>query len=232
MRTPGIVSRIAVVGFALAIGALGISDSAYAARNKLPPESPEGLKLQPKTQVSAVYLRDGADFSGYDKVAILDCYVAFKKDWKRDQNRDRSFSVSDSDITRIKDELAAEFKKVFSAELTKKGQTVVTDAGPGVLILRPAIINLDVTAPDTMDAGMSSTFSASAGQATLFLELYDAVTGDLLARIMDAEDAGSIGGFVKVRNRVTNKDDADRMLRKWADLLGTHLQAARAGTAK
>jgi hypothetical protein len=53
---------------------------------------------------------------------------------------------------------------------------------------------------------------------------------DLLARIMDAEDAGSIGGFVKVRNRVTNKDDADRMLRKWADLLGTHLQAARAGT--
>jgi hypothetical protein len=31
-----------------------------------------------------------------------------------------------------------------------------------------------------------------------------------------------------VRNRVTNRQDADRLFSKWADLLGRHLVAARA----
>ena len=97
-----------------------------------------------------------------------------------------------------------------------------------VLVLRPAIINLDVEAPDTMQPGMTRTFSASAGQATLFLELYDSVTSELLARIYDAEEVDGMG-FINVRNGVTNRADADRMLKKWADLLGTHLQDARAG---
>jgi hypothetical protein len=211
----------------LVAGALGFSDSAVA-REKLPEETPEGLKLVPKTKVSAVYLRDGVDFSGYTKVSILDCYVAFKKNWKRDQNDADAFKVSDSDITRIKTELADEFKKVWAKELTAKGQTVVTAAGPDVLLLRPAIINLDVQAPDTMEPGITHTFSASAGQATLFLELYDSVTSELLARVYDAEEIDGMG-FISVRNRATNHADADRMLKKWADLLGTHLANARAG---
>ena len=73
----------------------------------------------PKTKVSAVYLRDGASFGGYTKVAILDCYVAFKKNWQREQNNGvNPFKVSDDDITRIKTELADEFKKVWTKELT------------------------------------------------------------------------------------------------------------------
>jgi len=87
-----------------------------------------------------------------------------------------------------------------------------------------------VTAPDTLTAGRSRSFSASAGQATLFLELYDSVTGDLLARAIDVEEAGD-RGFIGVRNGVTNRQDAERVLRKWADLLGTFLQNARATAA-
>ena len=217
-----------VAAIALMVGMFAVSDAAQA-RKSLPETTPEGLKLVPKTKVSAVYLRDGVDFSGYTKVAILDCYVAFKKNWQRDQNDNGDpFKVSDSDVTRIKTELAEEFKKVFARELTAKGQTVVTTGGPDVLVLRPAIINLDVAAPDTMQPGITHTFSASAGQATLFLELYDSVTSELLARVYDAEEAGDMG-FVGVRNSVTNRADADRMLKKWADLLGTHLANARAG---
>jgi hypothetical protein len=220
----------ACVAVTLAIGATGFSPTAHA-KEKLPETTPEGLKLVPKTKVSAVYLRDGASFGGYTKVAILDCYVAFKKNWQREQNQGvNAFKVSDSDITRIKTELADEFKKVWTQELTAKGQTVVTTAGPDVLILRPAIINLDVTAPDTREPGRTHTFSASAGQATLFLELYDSVTSELLARIYDAQAVEGMG-FISVRNSVTNRADADRMLKKWADLLGTHLQDARASAA-
>jgi hypothetical protein len=214
-----------VVSLAIAAGAF--SHSAAAAKKSLPEVSPEGLKLVPKTKASAVYLREGAEFSSYTKVAILDCYVAFRKDWKRDQNDGLNrFKVDDSDVTRIKTELAEEFKKVFAAQLSEKGQTVVTTGGTGVLVLRPAIINLDVTAPDTMDPG-SHTFSASAGSATLYLELFDGVSGELLARVVDAEEAGDYG-VATVRNSVTNRADAQRMLRKWADALGAYLQNARA----
>jgi hypothetical protein len=208
---------------------LGWGDFAAAAK-ALPEVSPEGLKLVPKTKVSAVYLREGAQFGGYDQVSILDCYVAFRKNWQRDQNRSAPFKVSDGDVTRIKNELAAEFKKVFTKQLTAKGEKITTETGPGVLILRPAIINLDVAAPDTMQPGMTRTFSASAGQATLYLELYDSVTGDLLARAIDVEEASDMG-FIGVRNGVTNRSDAERVLRKWADLLGTFLQNARTTAA-
>jgi hypothetical protein len=222
--------QASVAAITLAVSLFALSDAAEA-RKALPETTPEGLKLVPKTKVSAVYLRDGVDFSGYTKVSILDCYVAFKKNWQRDQNSDsgQPFKVSDNDVTRIKTELAEEFKKVFTKELTAKGQTVVTTTGPDVLILRPAIINLDVAAPDTMQPGITHTFSASAGQATLFLELYDSVTSELLARVYDAEEVGDMG-LIGVRNSVTNRSDAQRMLKKWADLLGTHLASARAGT--
>lgn len=214
---------------ALLLG-VALACSAANAASKLPDVSPEGLRLMPNTKAAAVYMRDGAEFGGYDKVAIIDCYVAFKKDWKREQNSSRTFRIDDEDMTRIKTELAEEFKKVFSESLSAKGMKVVNAAGPGVLILRPSIINLDITAPDTMQPGMSRSFSASAGQMTLFLELYDGVTGDLLARVLDPQQATDYG-YIRVRNSVTNRSDADRILKRWADTLGSYLERARSGNA-
>ena len=99
--------------------------------------------------------------SGYDKVALLDTFVAFRKNWKREHNQDEPFDmrVSDKDMKEIRDRVSKEFAKEFTKVLsTEGGHQVVKDAGDGVLILRPAIINLDVTAPDIMTAGMSQTF--------------------------------------------------------------------------
>jgi hypothetical protein len=226
--------KVFLACIALAIGlvvfSLAVFSHTAAAAQALPELSPEGLRLVPNTKAAAVYKRDGADFSGYDKVAILDCSVGFRKNWKRDQNRASPFNVDDSDITRIKTELASEFKKIFIKELTAKGTQVVSEAGTGVLILRPAIFNLDITAPDTMEAGRTRNFSASAGQMTLFLEIYDSVTGDLLARVLDPQESSDYG-FIRVRNSVTNRADADRILKQWATTLGSYLERARGGVA-
>ena len=91
-------------------------------------------------------------------------------------------------MDRIRALLAAEFKKVFVDELTSGGYQVVDFGAADVLVLRPAIINLDVTSPAAAQpAGMGGTFSASAGQATLYLEAYDSVTNEILARVVDPE---------------------------------------------
>jgi hypothetical protein len=178
------------------------------------------------TDARVVYARTGATLDQYTKVALLDCYVAFKKNWDRDYNRDQmslSNRVTTDDMERIKKAVADEFRKVFTEELQEKGGYQIVDvAGDDVLIVRPAIVNLDVTAPDLKSASMTRTVVASAGQMTLYAELFDSSTGDIIARIIDPQ-AADRGGFAMAANSVTNKAEADRIIRKWAVALRSHL---------
>jgi len=206
----------------------------YAVAKDDPPRvSHDGLELVDHDRHQEIYKKPGADFSQYARVAILECYVAFRKNWERDQNRDRvglSNRVTQKDMDRIKKSLSDEFLKVFTEELENGGYTVVDTGAEDVLVLRPAIIDLDVTAPDTMSPGMTQTFAASAGQMTLYMELYDSVTSAILGRVIDAEAARD-HGTMHVSNRVTNQAEADRILRKWADVLVDKLDAVH-GKAK
>jgi len=197
----------------------------YAKRKALPEVDNHGLHLVHDSKLKAVYLKPGAEFSGYKRVKILDSYVAFRKHWRRDHNETNPLSVSSSDMDKIKKLVAEEFHKVFVKELEKGGYSVVDETGDDVLLLRPAIINLDVEAPDTMSAGMNRTFAASAGSMTLYLELYDSAASDLIATVVDPEVARDYGRFM-AQNRVTNLQAADEILKKWADTLRDYLDHA------
>jgi hypothetical protein len=205
----------------------------FAAKESPPEVTPEGLHLQKSTKTRLVYVRPGASLAQYKRVAILDCLVQFEKDWQRDYNDSQvglEGRVSDADVERMKTGLAAEFKKVFADELGKKGGYEVVDvAAPDVLVLRPALINVEVNAPDLMTPGFSRTVVRSAGQMTLFLELWDSTSTTLLARVLDAEEAGS--GMAEVATRVSNVSDADQVLREWARELRERLDDARQATA-
>lgn len=199
--------------------------STALAKDKIPEVSKDGLHLVKDREVAIAYVKPGTDFSQYTKVKILDCFVQFKKNWQRDYNLDEvglDGRVTDKDAEKIKKGVAEEFHKVFTTEMTKAGHEVVDDVGPDVLLLRPAIINLDVTAPDVMRAGIVRTVVTSAGEMTLYLELYDSATSTLLARVIDPQSADR-GGQPMLANKGTNKFEADRVLRRWANLLNKHL---------
>lgn len=201
------------------------------AKEAPPRTSPEGLELQKSSKNRLVYVKPGASLAQYDKVAILDCYVEFEKDWEKDYNSSRvglEDRVTDKDVERMKTGLADRFKKVFTTELQDEGGYQVVDAAaPDVLVLRPALINVEVNAPDLMTADFGGTVVRSAGQMTLYLELWDSATNTLIARVMDAEVDD---GFAKAATRATNTAAADRILREWADELRKHLDAARGKT--
>lgn len=202
---------------------------AMAKKKDPPPQTTtDGLKLETSTKHRLVYLADDVDFGAYNKVMIVDCAVSFAKNWQRDYNRqerDLSRKVSDKDVTRIKDKLSAEFKKVFTKTMQDNGIEVVTDAGPDVIILRPAIINLDVTAPALNSPGMSRTYTADPGQMTLYLELYDSVSSAILAKAMDAQDAGRAAPTMSYSTGVNNIAAADRVLKRWANEIAGHFGA-------
>jgi hypothetical protein len=200
--------------------------SACAANQQanFPPVSSDGLHLMPDTKVAALYMKPGADLSEYDKIALLDTYVSFAKNWQRNYNEQATFEdqFSDKDMQKIRQRVSKEFAKELTKVLTADGRQFVEKGGTGVLILRPAIINLRITAPDLMTPGMEQTYVASTGSMTLYLELLDGKTGDLIARVIDPE-AASQGGMAEVANSVTNTADFDRIVQRWAQLLNAHL---------
>jgi len=196
-----------------------------------PKVTSDGLKLVEGTKAAAVWIKDGADFSEYHSVMILDVGVGFVKDWRKDYNRDEislSRRVSKSDAEKIKHRVADEFKAIFKQQLNLAGY-IVQDydfklADADVLVLRPAIMDLDVTAPDVDSASRGRTFTASAGAMTLYMEFYDSVTSSILGRVVDRQNARD-NGVMTISNRVTNKAAADRLFKKWADLLIVKMDA-------
>ncbi len=217
--------------FALFLGLCTSFTLAYpinvSAAEAPPQVSQDGLQLKTHTKQRVVYVKPGATFNQYKRVLIVDCMVQFQKDWQRNYNSNVDFSrqVSDGDVQRIKNALAAEFKKVFTTELKKGGYQVTNSPAPDVLSLRPAIVNLQVTAPDLMSAGMDVNLIASAGSGTFYLELWDPTSNTILARAEDAE--ADQQPFAEPGNSVTNLAAADAILARWADALVRHLDAVR-----
>jgi hypothetical protein len=121
-------------------------------------------------------------------------------------------------MERIKRDLADEFRTVFTQELENGGFPVVEAPDDHVLLIRPAIIDLNVAAPDTNRAGRSDSFTASPGQMTLVIELFDSVSNEILARAIDRRTARNVGN-IRWTTRGTNRDAARRILRRWAGML-------------
>jgi hypothetical protein len=99
------------------------------------------------------------------------------------------------------------------------------------LIIRPAIINLNIVAPDNRSATNVRTFSESAGDMTLYLELYDSVTGDLIAKALDQKYDRSTG-YIQWQTRVSNRAAANRIMKTWANVLKDALDEARTVTGQ
>jgi hypothetical protein len=199
-----------------------------------PPETYDGLVLVDKTEFSRVYKRPGVDLSSYQTYGLERCEVAFRKNWLRDQNSSRldlGNRVTQKDVDRIKDTLSDECDKYFRAALEQKPPYQLVDSfndGESVLVLRPAIINLDIAAPDTFSAGMQRTYTTEAGEMTLVLELLDGTTGEILVRAVDRQ-RGTDNMTLRWTNSVTNQAAARRILRYWASVLRRELDKATSG---
>jgi len=195
-------------------------------KTEIPKTTIEGLELIENTkQIAYVWAQPGADLSQYQRVHIAEPLVAFKKNWQREQNRNR-IKVSSSDMERIKNNVAGLFIEVLTEELGKGGYTLASERAEDVLLIRPAIIDLDVTAPDVRNVGRNATYTTSAGSMTLYMELLDSETGAMLAKALDRKtDRDS--GVMQWQSGPANRAAALRIMRPWAQALREALDEAR-----
>lgn len=230
MKKPqGIKFSIIVLAAALVMGCNSTNPT------NAPQVSPDGMELRKSTRSTVAYTKDDVDFSEYDKVLILPSEVAFKKNWKREYNRNQTSlttRVRDEDVIRIKADVAKLFDEVFKEEFAKDAKFPIVDkVSSNTLVIRPAIVDLDVSAPDLQSAGNVKTYASEAGQATLFLELYDGVSGEILARAVNVAAAGD-DSYIRWATRVSNRADAKRMIRTWAKALRKKYDEAHMPVAK
>jgi hypothetical protein len=189
-------------------------------------QSPDGLELvegrRNGQSAAIVYVRPHATLRGYTRVQLDPVEIAFENIRAR-----KNASLTAKDRERIRAEIAKEFRAVFTEELQKGGYEVVQTIGPDVLRVSPAIADLFIEAPDAHTSGRSRTYTVSAGHMVLLAELRDSESGAILARVADRRTASSPGHVLQWTTRTSNRADARRILRTWAQLLRTALDSAR-----
>ena len=186
----------------------------------------DGLQLIKDSNLALVYAQPDVNLGRYSKVHLAEPYVAFKKNWQQTRKRYDPSTVTVEDMAKMKTELSSLFMKVFSETLEQGGYELVTERAEDVLLVKPAIINLDIVAPDIPTANNVRTYSESAGEMTLYMELYDSATDDLLAKALDREEDRKTGYF-RWQTRITNRAAATRILQVWANVLKEGLDEAR-----
>lgn len=213
--------------FANLICCLVLSTAAVAVEGDPPEVTVDGLHLVKDTKMALVYAKPGVDLSQYNRIYLTEPQIAFTKNWLRTQNSIPNQTVRNEDMQRIKTDLAALFMEVFREELQNNGGYVLVDGiAEDVLIVHPAIVDLDVFAPDTPGTAGRRSAIPSVGTMTLYMELIDSVTGDLLVKAIDNK-FDRTRTHIQAQNRVRNEAAAREMLNDWANLLRLALDEAR-----
>jgi hypothetical protein len=187
--------------------------------------SHDGLQKVSVKGLDLAYAKPGATLAAYNRVKLDPVEVAFRKDWNPTRTGS-SLKLSAEERENIRSGTAKIVLEEFVKELrAKSSYQVVDETGSDVLRVKVSIVNLYVNAPETMTAGRSKTYTVSAGEMTLFAELFDSETGAIIARVVDRREARGTG-MMTLTNSVVNAGEAQAIASNWARILRNALDKA------
>lgn len=198
-------------------------------RQVYPTEPLADLRQVDSSEFDILYIKPGFEPGDYGRLVIDEPEVALDDYWKWTNRRD----VNERDIKRIKASTAKILREQFGQKLSAGDGYSLAWAGEaedkGVLRLKPAMIDLNLFAPDLSTPEHRRTYIRSAGHATLYLDIYDGASGELLLRAIDHDRARDKLRFYE-GNRATNYHDFSILVGRWANALRRHLDALNSGT--
>jgi len=177
----------------------------------------------PSRSAGGVYRAPGAPFIQYKRFIVEPLTVDFVKNWRK-----RHPEVSDREVRRMREEAARMFAREFEHVLVEEaGYGMADTPGEDVLLLAPAITELDVLAPENDLADMRS-LTPRRPSMTLTGELRDAASGKLVGRIIVIEPGEHYGiNELRPANRVTNAHEMGIVFSKWVRMLREALDVAK-----
>ena len=202
--------------------------AAVAAPDAAIPATSEGLVAVKSRTLDELYVRPSADLSAYRRIIVDPAHAALKKNWLKDMNTQRDVQrwLRPDDAARITDEAASSLRAVVTETFKTRGYEVASAPGEGVLRLTASATDVYVNAPDVPSPGIQRTIVRDAGDATLRLDVRDAVSGMLLARVVDRGTAREIR-LNNMATSVSNQFWFDALFRQWAASCATELEKSR-----
>ena len=168
------------------------------------------------------------DFSRYKKAMSGGARFEFRAVSKRaartslSRRNQREFWISDAN----REELIDLVSGVFREELSKaQGWEAADEAGPDVLILRGALLDIVSFVPSEM-IGRSEIYLSSVGGATLVVEGIDSMSGEVVFRAVDPR-AAYTNRTIRA-NTVTTWSEVRRWARRQATILRQGLESLHA----
>ena len=142
----------------------------------------------PSSRKAGVYRLPDATFAQYRRVMLLPSTVAFRKNWDRKGLDRLDTGLKPSEREKIANDLVEAFHEEMIAELVQRGGFELTDTpAKDVLLIAPAITELEITAPDAGSTPGARTYVRNAGSMTLVVEMRDAASGVTVGRVIDYE---------------------------------------------
>lgn len=185
--------------------------------------------LKYRTPGGAVLVDANVDWSRYTKVQLKRGTVEFRENWVRDQQQLNSNIIRESDIERVKTDLADMLEKALKRNLSaREAYTLTDESGADVLRFTPGIVELDIYSPDFMRNYSGHELTNSKGSMVLVLDISDSISGKVLASAVQKQEADGDGYFDSA-NRGTNLTAFRRMMKNWNDWLFAMLEKIRAG---
>jgi hypothetical protein len=209
---------------------LGLGLFAGCAADRPPEEmTDDGLVRVPSRNVGGVYRAPEASFLQYRRIILEPPSIGFIRDW-----RENHPEVSPKEFERIRAESVTLFRDEFAREFVKRGPyTFADDPAPDVLLVIPAIEDLDIVAPESSEAGSTSSYTNRPVTLKVTGDLRDASTGKIVGRvIMYSSEERYPLNEMRIANRTTNAHDQRQAFAKWARLVREALDVAKAERPK
>jgi len=207
---------------AFLLSGVGIAFAADKEELKKGDITTDGLTITKSTTFTQTEIKKGIAWSEYTKYKITPVEVSFRKNWQKDHNLNQislSQQVTEKDMVEIRESIGKIAYKELDKALQRKGNLTKTDTDDSkTLLFKPKVINLDIYAPDVQGSQRTISYIRQAGKATLFLEVYDSVSGEILGRWVDTREDPDRGYF-DWANRVTNNERMRIVISTWANRL-------------
>jgi hypothetical protein len=167
------------------------------------------------------------DFSQYKKVMPGGARFEFRAVSKTagrttlSRGSQSEFWISEANRDKLVDTVSG----IFNEEISKtQGWESAAEAGPDVLILRGALLDIVSFVPPEM-IGRGEVYLSSVGQATLVVEGIDSMSGEVVFRAVDRRSIESGGDTMTRANTVSTWAEVRRWARRYATRLREGLES-------
>ncbi len=190
----------------------------------------DGLSRVKDSSYKYVWVKPDADFASYQGIIFGAVEVHYKR-----KTRGTRYSSTSTNFALTKhqtDNLKRALRDAFIAELTRdEFYRLVDEPGPDVMLIEVSIIDLIVKVPTQGSNITQQTFASSTAEMTLLMELRDSLSGEILARVADRQDANAPGFAMSndlyYSNKVRDRSAVERVFKGWSKILRTRLDHVR-----